>query len=131
LIGEFIPLLTLFIIFTTFTLGRGEKLTAAVAFTSLSIVETLRQQFKWMSEGTKFFTQSRIACQRIDNYLTTAEVQRPVNGPAYFHNATFRRSASKSKMSISNFRSIISMSLLDLLVVENQLSCCRSLEKLS
>lgn len=90
--GDFTPLFTLFITFMTYTLGTGHQLSAAVAFTSLSVIETLRAQFVWISNVTRFWAQGSIACQRLDRYFDTSiECQRHPPGPPAFKNATFRR----------------------------------------
>ncbi|KAH8881833.1 ABC multidrug transporter [Thozetella sp. PMI_491] len=94
--GDFIPLFCLFTLFVTYALVLGQPLTAARAFTAVSIIETLRLQFVWMANATRFLSQALIAFGRIDRYMLGEPevIRHEKRGPA-FHNATFRRALNK------------------------------------
>ncbi|KAI0378793.1 ABC multidrug transporter [Hypomontagnella monticulosa] len=91
-LGDFVPLFALFSMFAVNTLVLGNPLTASTAFTALSIIETLRLQFVWIANITRFISQAVIAFGRIDKFmLGEEEIVRHPEGPPVFHNATFRR----------------------------------------
>ncbi|PMD54816.1 uncharacterized protein K444DRAFT_645746 [Hyaloscypha bicolor E] len=100
IIGDFIPLLTLFVMFSCYTLGMGQSLTSATAFTSLSLIEILRSQFAWISRTTRFVAQAKASLGRIDHYFETfIDMQHHPEGPPSLSNATLSRSrASKFKL---------------------------------
>lgn len=90
--GDFVPLFALFSMFATYTLVLGQPLTAAKAFTSLSIIETLRLQFVWIANVTRFVSQALVAFGRIDKFMNGGqETSHHAEGPPGFHHATFRR----------------------------------------
>ncbi|KAI6081288.1 ABC multidrug transporter [Hypoxylon rubiginosum] len=91
-LGDSVPLFALFSMFAVDTLVLGHPLTPSTAFTALSIIETLRLQFVWIANVTRFVSQARIAFGRIDKFmLGEEEIVRHPEGPPAFHNATFRR----------------------------------------
>ncbi|KAI1771461.1 ABC multidrug transporter [Hypoxylon cercidicola] len=91
-LGDTVPLFALFSMFAVDTLVLGHPLTSSTAFTALSIIETLRLQFVWIANVTRFVSQARIAFGRIDKFmLGEQEIVRHPEGPPAFHNATFRR----------------------------------------
>ncbi|XXH01325.1 hypothetical protein Hte_007683 [Hypoxylon texense] len=91
-LGDTVPLFALFSMFAVDTLVLGHPLTSSTAFTALSIIETLRLQFVWIANVTRFVSQARIAFGRIDKFmLGEEEIIRHPEGPPAFHNATFRR----------------------------------------
>ncbi|KAI4859978.1 ABC multidrug transporter [Hypoxylon rubiginosum] len=91
-LGDTVPLFALFSMFAVDTLVLGRPLTPSTAFTALSIIETLRLQFVWIANVTRFVSQARIAFGRIDEFmLGEEEIVRHPEGPPAFHNATFRR----------------------------------------
>ncbi|KAJ9131796.1 ABC multidrug transporter [Pleurostoma richardsiae] len=95
-LGDFVPLLALFSMFSMYTLILGNTLTASRAFTALSIIETLRLQFVWIANVTRFISQALVAFGRIDKFmLGEQEIVRHPEGPPAFHKATFRRSLSE------------------------------------
>ncbi|KAI1382043.1 ABC multidrug transporter [Hypoxylon crocopeplum] len=92
-LGDFVPLFALFSMFAVDTLVLGHPLTASRAFTALSIIETLRLQFVWIANVTRFISQALIAFGRIDKFmLGEQETVRHPEGPPTFYSATFRRS---------------------------------------
>lgn len=95
--GDFIPLFALLVMFTTYTMGTGEPLRAATAFTCLSITETLRQQFVWVSNVSGFISQAAVSIRRIDKFFDTAIRRTEVSeGNASFNHATLLRSPNGS-----------------------------------
>lgn len=91
--GDFIPLFALLVMFTTYTLGTGEPLKAATAFTCLSITEVLRQQFVWVSNVSGFVSQAAVSIRRIDKFFRTAVPRTEVSiGNPSFQHATLLRS---------------------------------------
>jgi ABC-type multidrug transport system fused ATPase/permease subunit len=98
--GDFIPLLTLFVMFSCYTLGTGQSLTSATAFTSLSLVEILRSHFWWISRTTRWVAQAKASLGRIDHYFKTSiDMQRHPEGPPALRDATLSRShASEFKL---------------------------------
>ncbi|KKY16298.1 putative abc multidrug [Phaeomoniella chlamydospora] len=95
--SDFVPLFSLFIMFIFYTTVRGLDLTSSIGFTSMTVVEILRQQFVWASMITRFVAQMTVACGRLDNFFKSAiEIKRPDPGPAAFNNATIRRTPTSS-----------------------------------
>lgn len=98
--GDFIPLLTLFVMFSCYIFGTGRPLTSATAFTSLSLVEILREKFVWISRTTRYVAQAKASLGRVDHYFETfIEMQHHPEGPPSLIDATLRRShASEFKL---------------------------------
>ncbi|RAK78513.1 putative ABC multidrug transporter [Aspergillus fijiensis CBS 313.89] len=91
--GELLPLLSLLVMFSIYILFTGQPLRAPVAFTSLSIMETLRVLFVWLSNVSRYTAQGSESLRRIDNFLETAgEIKRHPEGPLELINATFKPS---------------------------------------
>ncbi|PYH49471.1 putative ABC multidrug transporter [Aspergillus saccharolyticus JOP 1030-1] len=89
--GELLPLLSLLVMFSTYILFTGQPLRAPIAFTSLSIMETLRVLFVWLSNVSRYTAQGSESLRRIDNFLETAdEIKRHPEGPLELIDATFR-----------------------------------------
>ncbi|KAI1385493.1 ABC multidrug transporter [Hypoxylon trugodes] len=91
-LGDFVPMFALFTMFAVDTLALGHPLTASRAFTALSIIETLRLQFVWIANVTRFISQAQVAFGRIDKFMLGEQetVRHPEGAPA-FNGATFRR----------------------------------------
>ncbi|OJJ45815.1 hypothetical protein ASPZODRAFT_98737 [Penicilliopsis zonata CBS 506.65] len=90
--GDLLPLVSLLVMFTLFVLFTGRPLHAPVAFTSLSIMETLRGQFVWLSNVSRYTAQGAESLRRVDHFFDTAqEIQHHPEGPLAFDHATFRR----------------------------------------
>lgn len=91
--GDFIPLFSLFVMFTTYVLGTGSPLRADTAFTCLAIVETLRQQFIWVSNVSGFASQAVVSLRRLDAFFQgMVPVTKVTAGDPSFQRATFVRS---------------------------------------
>ncbi|OOF95218.1 hypothetical protein ASPCADRAFT_147292 [Aspergillus carbonarius ITEM 5010] len=90
--GELLPLLSLLVMFSVYILFTDLPLRAPVAFTSLSIMETLRVQFIWLSNISRYAAQGSESLRRVDRFFDTAsEIQRHPEGPLELTDATFRR----------------------------------------
>ncbi|KAI3027670.1 unnamed protein product [Aspergillus niger] len=90
--GELLPLLSLLVMFTVYILFTDLPLRAPIAFTSLSIMETLRVQFIWLSNISRYTAQGSESLRRVDRFFDTAsEIKRHPDGPLEFKEATFRR----------------------------------------
>ena len=91
--GDLLPLSTLLVMFSVSVLFTDRPLRAPAAFTSLTIVETLRSQFVWLSNVSRWAAQGIESLRRVDRFLESAvELKRHPAGPPVFNNATFRRS---------------------------------------
>ncbi|OAQ69592.1 ABC transporter [Purpureocillium lilacinum] len=102
LVGDMMSLLSLTVVFTALLLVTNRPLRAPVAFTSLSIMETLRGQYVWLSKVVQCVAQARESAQRLDLFLESGtEKQRGAPGPPAFANATFRMPGS-SGFKLSN-----------------------------
>ncbi|KAI7972978.1 hypothetical protein EIK77_001552 [Talaromyces pinophilus] len=90
--GDFIPLFSLFIMFTTYVLGTGQPLRPDTAFTCLAVVETLRQQFIWVSNVSGFVSQAAVSLQRLDRFFQgMVPVTKVVDDTPSFKHASFIR----------------------------------------
>ncbi|KJK63067.1 multi drug resistance-associated protein MRP [Aspergillus parasiticus SU-1] len=90
--GDLLPMMSLLVMFSVFVLFTNDTLRAATAFTSLSIMETLRSQFVWLSNISKASAQGAESLRRVDRFFDTArEIKHHPEGPLELKNATFRR----------------------------------------
>ncbi|KAJ4362253.1 hypothetical protein N0V83_010346 [Neocucurbitaria cava] len=90
--GDLLPLFTLLVMFSVVVLCTDRPLRAPAAFTSLTIVETLRSQFVWLSNVSRWAAQGIESLRRVDRFLESAvELKRHPAGPPKFNDATFRR----------------------------------------
>ncbi|OTB08206.1 hypothetical protein M426DRAFT_317317 [Hypoxylon sp. CI-4A] len=94
---EAIPNLSLVLIFALHVLVRKEPLTADVAFTSITLVRTLRRNLSMASNMSRGFTAAGVSIKRLDRYFnnTTPISSHPV-GSLQINNATFRRNKKAS-----------------------------------
>ncbi|KAE8142492.1 P-loop containing nucleoside triphosphate hydrolase protein [Aspergillus pseudotamarii] len=90
--GDLLPMVSLLVMFSVFVLFTNDTLRAATAFTSLSIMETLRSQFVWLSNISRASAQGAESLRRVDRFFDTArEIKQHPEGPLELKNATFRR----------------------------------------
>ncbi|KAJ9364504.1 hypothetical protein DTO280E4_1750 [Paecilomyces variotii] len=90
--GDFLPMVSLLAMFSTVVLFTDIPLNAPVAFTSLSIMETLRLQFVWLSNIIRNASQGMESLRRLDHFFESAvPIKHHPAGPPEFKNATFRR----------------------------------------
>jgi ABC-type bacteriocin/lantibiotic exporter with double-glycine peptidase domain len=96
-IADLIPLIALLSIFVLYAGVLGQPLTAAVAFTTLSLVMTMRQHIMMVTYLSRSVTGAIISFQRLDKFFenTTALTHYP-RGPLRIKNATFRRNKAAS-----------------------------------
>lgn len=90
--GDLLPFVSLLVIFSIVVFFTNIPLRAPVAFTALSIMETLRSQFVWISNVSRYTAQGAESLRRVDHFFESAEtVKRHRDGPLELRNATFRR----------------------------------------
>jgi ABC-type multidrug transport system fused ATPase/permease subunit len=89
---EFMPMISLVVMFVLYTSVRKEPLTAQVAFTVLSLVATMRNNIGMLGYLTKYVTNAWISFDRLNRYFsnTTPLISYP-EGPLRIEKATFRR----------------------------------------
>ncbi|KAH1469916.1 hypothetical protein KXV58_001812 [Aspergillus fumigatus] len=90
--GDLLPMMSLLVMFSVVVFFTDRPLRAPVAFTSLSIMETLRSQFVWLSNISRYSAQGAESLRRVDHFFDTAgEIRRHPDGPLELKHATFRR----------------------------------------
>jgi ABC-type multidrug transport system fused ATPase/permease subunit len=90
--GDLLPMMSLLVMLSVVVLFTDRSLRAPVAFTSLSIMETLRSQFVWLSNISRYSAQGAESLRRVDHFFdTAAEIRRHPDGPLELKHATFRR----------------------------------------
>jgi ABC-type multidrug transport system fused ATPase/permease subunit len=90
--GVLLPMISLLVMFSLVVLFTDRSLRAPIAFTSLSIMESLRSQFVWLSVMTTMSAQGAESLRRVDRFFDTAsEIKRHPDGPLELKHATFRR----------------------------------------
>lgn len=89
---EVIPTLALLIIFSLHVAVRKQPLTAAVAFTSITLIRTLRRNLQMATGLSRSMTAAGVSIKRLDRYFdnVTPLTYHPV-GPLSIQGATFRR----------------------------------------
>ncbi|KAI1430350.1 ABC transporter [Xylaria sp. FL1777] len=89
---ECIPTFALLLMFGLHTVVRKEKLTAEIAFTSISLVRTLRRNLSMASQYSRSFTGTLVSLRRLDRYFdnVTPLIRHP-DGPLKITNASIRR----------------------------------------
>ncbi|KAL7627671.1 hypothetical protein AAE478_001864 [Parahypoxylon ruwenzoriense] len=94
---EAIPTLSLVLIFTLHVLVRKQPLTADVAFTSITLVRTLRRNLSMASNMSRSITAAGVSLKRIDRFFNSATPLRShPAGPLRINDATFRRNQKAS-----------------------------------
>lgn len=90
--GDLLPFVSLLVIFSIVVLFTDRPLRAPIAFTALSIMETLRSQFVWISNVSRYSAQGAESLRRVDRFFESAEeIKRHPDGPLELKGATFRR----------------------------------------
>ncbi|KAJ2881034.1 hypothetical protein H4R27_004351, partial [Coemansia aciculifera] len=69
------PMLVLVAIFAVYVIGFGNKLTAEIAFTSISVFHFVRDAFEHLPELSGWIIGGNVALGRIDSYLAQPQVQ--------------------------------------------------------
>ncbi|KAH8891958.1 P-loop containing nucleoside triphosphate hydrolase protein [Thozetella sp. PMI_491] len=91
-ITELMPIIALVLIFSLYVGAMKQPLTAPIAFTTLSLILTMRRNISMVGWYTRSAVNGWISIDRLDRYFgsTTPLARYPV-GPAQIKNATFRR----------------------------------------
>lgn len=90
--GDLLPFVSLLVIFSIVVPFTDIPLRAPIAFTTLSIMETLRSQFVWISNVSRYSAQGAESLRRVDRFFESAEeIKRHPDGPLELNHATFRR----------------------------------------
>lgn len=99
---EFMPMVSLVVMFTLYTSVLKEPLTAQVAFTVLSLVATMRNNIGMFGYLSKNATNAWISFDRLNRYFnnTTPLITYP-EGPLRIANATFKRN-KKADFTLKN-----------------------------
>jgi ABC-type multidrug transport system fused ATPase/permease subunit len=125
----FTPILVTIVSFVHYTVIRGEKLTPAVAFTSIAVFDELRFALNALPETFIQALQGFVSCRRIEKYMTTAEVDAVTDfdgGDVVLTNATFTwpkdDSASGTKSTAPTPRPAFSLADLTLRFPKGKLS---------
>ncbi|KAK1778584.1 P-loop containing nucleoside triphosphate hydrolase protein [Copromyces sp. CBS 386.78] len=91
--GELIPVITLLLIFSLYVGVMKQPLTAPIAFTTLSVVMTLRRNMGHVSQMSRILTNAHVSMERLDKfYSNLAPLTQYPEGPLRIEKATFRRS---------------------------------------
>lgn len=89
---EFMPMVSLVVMFTLYTSVLKEPLTAQVAFTVLSLVATMRNNIAMFGYFSKNVTNAWISFDRLNRYFTsTTPLITYPEGPLRIESATFKR----------------------------------------
>ncbi|PSR76546.1 P-loop containing nucleoside triphosphate hydrolase protein [Coniella lustricola] len=89
---ELMPAVALVSMFVLYTAVLKQPLTAEVAFTTLSLLEILRNNVNMLSYISRNATNALISLERIDRYFTNTEPKANYpDGPLRIKEATFRR----------------------------------------
>lgn len=92
-IGELIPVISLLLIFSLYIGVIEQPLTAPIAFTTLSVVMTMRRNMGYVSMMSRTLTNAHVSIERLDKfYSNTAPLAQYPEGPLRIEKATFRRS---------------------------------------
>ena len=90
--AELIPVIALVLIFSTYVGVLKQPLTAPIAFTTLSLIMTMRRNIGMISFFARGAVNSWISMDRLDRYFkSTTPLTRYPTGPLTIKNATFRR----------------------------------------
>ncbi|KAJ2581750.1 hypothetical protein GGH95_001914, partial [Coemansia sp. RSA 1836] len=82
------PMLILVAIFTVYVVGFGNKLTAEIAFTTISVFQLVRVVFVHLPEFSNWIIGGYVALGRIDSYLGQPQVQDLEKRVAHISSAT-------------------------------------------
>lgn len=86
------PMISLVVMFALYTTVLKEPLTAQVAFTTLSLVATMRQNIGMLGFFSRHVTNAIISFERLDKYYNNTKpmIHYP-EGPLHIRDATFKR----------------------------------------
>lgn len=90
-----IPLGTLLLIYGLYTGVLGQPLTASVAFTTMTLINTVRRNLHMLNWMIRMCVNAAVSLDRLDRFFASTEpLVRFPEGPLRLQNATFRRSKS-------------------------------------
>lgn len=89
---EAIPIISLLVIFSLHVAVRQQPLTADIAFTSITLIRTIRRNLAMMTGMSRGITSAGVSIKRLDRYFNNVVplTRHPV-GPLRAENATARR----------------------------------------
>lgn len=91
-VSEIMPMIALVAMFSLYTAVLKETLTAQVAFTTLTLVATMRSNISILGYFSKHLMNAKISIERLDRYFnSTKPLIRYPEGPLRIKNATFKR----------------------------------------
>ncbi|KAJ4390767.1 hypothetical protein N0V93_004365 [Gnomoniopsis smithogilvyi] len=94
-VGEIMPMIALVAMFSLYTAVLKEPLTAQVAFTTLTLVATMRENITMLGYFSKHLMNAKISIERLDRYFnSTKPLIKYPEGPLCIKDATFRRTQS-------------------------------------
>lgn len=94
-VGEIMPMVALVAMFSLYTAVLKEPLTAQVAFTTLTLVATMRENITMLGYFSKHIMNAKISIERLDRYFnSTKPLIKYPEGPLCIKDATFRRNQS-------------------------------------
>lgn len=94
-VGEIMPMIALVTMFSLYTAVLKQPLTAQVAFTTLNLVATMRENITMLGYFSKHLMNAKISIERLDRYFNSTKplIQYP-EGPLRIKDATFKRNQS-------------------------------------
>lgn len=94
-VSEIMPMIALVSMFSLYTAVLKEPLTAQVAFTTLTLVATMRSNISMLGYFSKHLMNAKISIERLDRYFnSTKPLIRYPEGPLCIKDATFKRNQS-------------------------------------
>ncbi|KAK5653885.1 hypothetical protein OQA88_7810 [Cercophora sp. LCS_1] len=95
--GDIFPIATLLVIFGLYVGVLREPLTASVAFTTLTLINTMRRNLNMLSWVVGTITDAMVSLDRLDRFFASTEpLPKYPEGPLKVQDATFRRSKNAS-----------------------------------
>lgn len=91
-ITSVLPILSLLSIFGLHVLVRKLQMTAAIAYTTVTLLENVRQLLMWLAATAMMLPRFLVAMRRFNRFFNaTSPLDDYIDGPARIYNATFRR----------------------------------------
>lgn len=95
--GDIFPVATLLVVFGLYVGVLKEPLTASVAFTTLTLINTMRRNLNMLSWSVGMITDAMVSLDRLDRFFANTEpLPKYPEGPLKVQNATFRRAKNTS-----------------------------------
>lgn len=94
-ITSVLPIISLLSVFSLHVLVRKLEMTAAIAYTTVTLLENVRQLLMWLAGTAIMLPRFFVAIRRFNRFFNaTSPLDDCVDGPARIDNATFRRTAT-------------------------------------